>query len=96
MNDSVAMTGKFSVESTEILRAWTEKAERQIFVIAEIGINHNGDIDLAKQMIDLAAEVGSDAVKFQKRTIDVSTRENFSIHHVRVPSVIRNGRKKKG
>ena len=76
MNDSVAMTGKFSVESTQILRAWTEKAERQIFVIAEIGINHNGDIDLAKQMIDLAAEVGSDAVKFQKRTLDVVyTRE---------------------
>ncbi|MEC8165090.1 MAG: N-acetylneuraminate synthase family protein [Pseudomonadota bacterium] len=77
MNDAVAMTGKFSVESTEILRAWTEKAERQIFVIAEIGINHNGDIDLAKQMIDLAAEVGSDAVKFQKRTLDVVYTREF-------------------
>ena len=71
------MTGKFSVESAEILRAWTEKAERQIFVIGEIGINHNGDIDLAKQMIDLAAEVGSDAVKFQKRTLDVVYTREF-------------------
>lgn len=38
------------------------------YVIAEIGINHNGDVDLAKQLIDVAAECGCDAVKFQKRT----------------------------
>tara|TARA_B100000029_G_scaffold514945_1_gene619756 strand:+ start:1833 stop:2669 length:837 start_codon:yes stop_codon:yes gene_type:complete len=41
------------------------------YVIAEIGINHNGDINLAKQLIDKAEESGCDAVKFQKRTIDV-------------------------
>lgn len=41
------------------------------FVIAEIGINHNGDLDLAKQLIDAAADAGCDAVKFQKRTIEV-------------------------
>ena len=41
------------------------------FVIAEIGINHNGSIDLAKKMIDIAVTTGCDAVKFQKRTIDV-------------------------
>lgn len=41
------------------------------FVIAEIGINHNGDIALAKQLIDIAVMTGCDAVKFQKRTIDV-------------------------
>jgi N-acetylneuraminate synthase len=41
------------------------------FVIAEIGINHNGDIALAKKLIDLAVSAGSDAVKFQKRTVDV-------------------------
>lgn len=41
------------------------------YVIAEIGINHNGDIDLAKQLIDVAAAAGADAVKFQKRTVDV-------------------------
>lgn len=41
------------------------------FVIAEIGINHNGDLDLAKQLIDAAVDAGCDAVKFQKRTIEV-------------------------
>ena len=42
-----------------------------VFVIAEIGINHNGDIDIAKQLIDVAHESGANAVKFQKRTIDL-------------------------
>jgi N-acetylneuraminate synthase len=41
------------------------------YVIAEIGINHNGDIDLAKKLINVASGAGCDAVKFQKRTIDV-------------------------
>ena len=38
------------------------------FIIAEIGINHNGDIEIAKKLIDVAKEAGCDAVKFQKRT----------------------------
>lgn len=42
-----------------------------MFIIAEIGINHNGDINLAKQLIDIARECGCDAVKFQKRDIDL-------------------------
>ncbi|MCX5816585.1 MAG: N-acetylneuraminate synthase family protein [Proteobacteria bacterium] len=42
-----------------------------IFIIAEIGINHNGDMGIAKQLIDVAKDVGCDAVKFQKRTIDL-------------------------
>ena len=47
-----------------------------IFIIAEIGINHNGSLEIAKQLIDLAKEAGADAVKFQKRTIDlVYTKE---------------------
>lgn len=41
------------------------------FVIAEIGINHNGDINLAKKLIDIAVATGCNAVKFQKRTVDV-------------------------
>ena len=45
--------------------------KNKIFVIAEIGINHNGDIEIAKKLIDGAKEAGCDAVKFQKRTIDV-------------------------
>jgi len=43
------------------------------YVIAEIGINHNGDLGIAKQMIDAAVHAGADAVKFQKRTPDVAT-----------------------
>lgn len=41
------------------------------YVIAEIGINHNGDVDLAKRLISVAIAAGCDAVKFQKRTVDV-------------------------
>jgi N-acetylneuraminate synthase len=41
------------------------------FIIAEVGINHNGDIDLAKRLISVAVAAGCDAVKFQKRTVDV-------------------------
>jgi len=40
------------------------------YVIAEAGLNHNGSIDLAKKLIDLAKEAGADAVKFQKRTVE--------------------------
>jgi len=43
------------------------------YVIAEIGINHNGDIEIAKQIIDAAVHAGVDAVKFQKRTPEVAT-----------------------
>ena len=43
------------------------------FIIAEIGINHNGDLAVAKQMIDAAVHAGVDAVKLQKRTPDVAT-----------------------
>jgi N-acetylneuraminate synthase len=41
------------------------------YVIAEIGINHNGDLELAKRLISVAVAAGCDAVKFQKRTVDV-------------------------
>lgn len=45
--------------------------DRPCYVVAEIGINHNGDIDLAKKLINVALGADCDAVKFQKRTIDV-------------------------
>jgi len=44
---------------------------RRLFFIAEIGINHNGRVDIAKQLINQAKAAGCDAVKFQKRTIDI-------------------------
>ena len=49
------------------------------FITAEIGINHNGDLNLAKKLIDSAVVAGCDAVKFQKRTVDkVYTQEYLS------------------
>jgi N-acetylneuraminate synthase len=41
------------------------------FVLAEIGINHNGDVDVARKLIDVASVAGCEAVKFQKRTVEV-------------------------
>ena len=46
-----------------------------VYVIAEIGINHNGDIEIAKQLMDVAVETGCDAVKFQKRTPEICVPE---------------------
>ncbi len=51
--------------------------EKKIFLIAEIGINHNGDINIAKKLIDLASEAGFDAVKFQKRTVNKVYSEKY-------------------
>jgi N-acetylneuraminate synthase len=44
-----------------------------VYIVAEIGVNHNGDLEIAKKMIDAAVHAGVDAVKFQKRTPEVST-----------------------
>ena len=56
------MNTNLTVGSTEIGK------NRPVYIIAEIGINHNGDIEIAKQLMDVAAESGCNAVKFQKRT----------------------------
>lgn len=42
-----------------------------VFVVAEVGINHNGDLSTAKRLVDAAVAAGCDAVKFQKRTVDL-------------------------
>lgn len=55
----------------DVIQAGTVPIARHVFFIAEIGINHNGDINLAKDMILMARAAGCDAVKFQKRTIDI-------------------------
>lgn len=52
--------------------------ESFLFIIAELGINHNGNIDIAKKLIDVACIAGADAVKFQKRTVEkVYTKEEL-------------------
>src|SRR6201993_424463 len=45
--------------------------DQPCFIVAEIGINNNGDVDLAKRLISVALAAGCDAVKFQKRTVEV-------------------------
>ena len=47
-----------------------------VYIIAEIGINHNGDVSLAKELVDVASETGCDAVKFQKREPDICVPED--------------------
>jgi N-acetylneuraminate synthase len=53
------------------------KANDHIYVIAEAGINHNGDVETAKKLIDLAVRAGCDAVKFQKRDPDVCVPDSM-------------------
>ena len=57
----------------------------EIFIIAEIGINHNGDLELAKELMKIAKDSGCDAVKFQKRTIDIVYTQDFLKEHRESP-----------
>jgi len=54
-------------------------------MIAEIGINHNGSIEIAKQLIDMAKDCGCDAVKFQKRTPDICVPERQKGRMIETP-----------
>ena len=63
------MTNKVSVGKKAI------GAGEPVYIIAEIGINHNGEIEIAKQLMDVAVETGCDAVKFQKRTPEICVPE---------------------
>ncbi len=63
------MTNKVSVGKKAI------GAGEPVYIIAEIGINHNGDVEIAKQLMDVAVETGCDAVKFQKRTPEICVPE---------------------
>lgn len=51
--------------------------DQPVYMIGEIGINHNGDVGVAKELIDVAASAGAQAVKFQKRTPHISTPEDM-------------------
>ena len=55
-----------------------QKIEKRLpYLIAEIGINHNGDLDIAKKLINFAVEANFDAVKFQKRNIEKVYSKEF-------------------
>lgn len=62
-------TGKI-IDAIRIGGRWVGEGH-PCYIVAEIGINHNGDIDLARRLISVAVAAGCDAVKFQKRTVDV-------------------------
>lgn len=63
--------------SSEYIQTEPWPIAKHIIVIGEIGINHNGDIAVAKKLIDMAKNTGCDAVKFQKRTIDIVYKQEY-------------------
>lgn len=63
----------------------SNETKNKTFIIAEIGINHNGDLNIAKQLIDGAVMAGCDAVKFQKRTVDVVYTKEYLDGHRESP-----------
>lgn len=60
--------------------------ESKVFFIAEIGINHNGDVELAKKLINIASAAGADAVKFQKRSVE----DSFTTDRLEKPYLTKN------
>lgn len=64
------MGGKFEF-AYDLVQTEPWPIPRYVYFIAEIGINHNGSLEIAKQLINQAKAAGCDAVKFQKRTIDI-------------------------
>ncbi len=65
------MNAKELFENETAIREVNLQSSKDVYIIAEVGINHNGDLKLAKEMIDCAVAAGCDAVKFQKRTIEI-------------------------
>src|SRR3989338_5835854 len=63
--------------TTDVIQEDPWPIARHVVVIAELGINHNGDLAIAKQLIDMAKAAGCDAVKFQKRTTDLVYTPEF-------------------
>ena len=67
-----------------------------IFIVAEIGINHNGSMSICKKLIDVAVESGCDAVKFQKRDINEVYKQEFLDSHRESPWGTTQREQKKG
>ena len=68
-----------------MVEAFDMKKIKKPFLIAEIGINHNGSIDITKKLIDEAKKTNFDAVKFQKRNPDICVHENQKIQMRKTP-----------
>lgn len=60
-----------------LIQAQPYPIPEKVFIIAEIGINHNGCLEITKQLIDASKHAGADAVKFQKRSVDVVYTPEF-------------------
>jgi len=71
IDDKFVDIGSIVLRKVKIGNRWVGDGE-SCFIVAEIGINHNGDIEIAKRLIDVAIEVGCDAVKFQKRVPELA------------------------
>ena len=65
------------MDATLLLAEGFMRSSEKIYYIAEIGINHNGDIDIAKELIKRSKQAGFDAVKFQKRDINLVYSKEF-------------------
>jgi len=61
------------------------KTDKMVFITAEIGINHNGDIETAKKLIDIARTSGCNAVKFQKKSVEKIYTDNFLDSYLESP-----------
>src|ERR1700746_3063935 len=70
--------------------------DQPCFIVAEIGINHNGDLDTAKRLISVAVAAGCDAVKFQKRTVEVVYSQDELVRPRESPYGTTNGELKYG
>ena len=68
MDENVPDQIRFSQSEPITPEIWLDP--NYVGVIAEIGINHNGSLETAKHLIDVAHDAGCDAVKFQKRTVE--------------------------
>ncbi|MCH7972222.1 MAG: N-acetylneuraminate synthase family protein, partial [Chloroflexi bacterium] len=68
------MASTFKIGNTEI------GPGLPVYIVGEIGINHNGDVEIVKKLVDVAARTGLNAVKFQKRTPELAVpRDQWDI-----------------
>jgi len=84
-----------NTKKVKIKDKWIGAGE-STFIIAEIGINHNGDINMVKKLIDMAVFTGCDAVKFQKRTIELVYTSEELVRPRENPFGATNGDLKRG